>query len=380
MGALAFSLQIGPLYAQTAHPSDPFACAGIANDSLRLACYDRAVGRTLVHDDETRSVQQDNAIPAQQSTTRSASSGRKTHSTDSLKLQHLFDAERLALKKRARPVDKGTPHTSLLNSRWELDPNSKLGPYTIRGYKPVYVMPLFYMTSVNNTPSSPSPGHTVSGSENLQHEEAKFQLSFKTKIWEGVFGKYGDLWLAYTQDSHWQVYNGRNSRPFRETNYEPEAMLVFDTNYHVLGWRGHLLGIGLNHQSNGRSNPLSRSWNRIVADIGFERGPWTLMIRPWWRIPENRAHDDNPNISDYMGRAEVQLVREWRANEFTLMGRHSLRRGSHSHGAMEFTWAFPIHDNLRGYVQVFNGYGESLIDYNHRATYVGLGVSLLGWY
>jgi phospholipase A1 len=44
------------------------------------------------------------------------------------------------------------------------------------------------------------------------------------------------------------------------------------------------------------------------------------------------------------------------------------------------TWSFPVAGNLRGYLEIFNGYGESLIDYNHRATYLGLGVSLLDWY
>jgi phospholipase A1 len=86
-----------------------------------------------------------------------------------------------------------------------------------------------------------------------------------------VFGDVGDLWMGYTQSSRWQLYNKKESRPLRESDYEPEAMLVFGTRYRAFGWDGRLLGIGIDHPSNGRSDPYSRSWNRIVANVGFER-------------------------------------------------------------------------------------------------------------
>jgi phospholipase A1 len=269
---------------------------------------------------------------------------------------------------------------SLLDSRWELTPESKLGTFNLRGYKPITVMPFFASSHQNREPSSPNPLNTVDTPQYLDNIEGKFQLSLKTKIWQGVFGDAGDVWVGYTQSSHWQLYNAPQSRPFRETDYEPEAMLVFNTNYQVAGWDGRLLGIGLNHQSNGQSDPLSRSWNRVMGYVGFERENWTVMLRPWWRIPEGGTNDNNPNISNYMGRADMQIIREWNGQEFGLMLRHSLRGGSESHGAAQFTWAFPIAGNLRGYMELFKGYGESLIDYNHNATYLGIGLSLLDWY
>jgi phospholipase A1 len=349
---LLLLLAIAPrAHAQNPDPMDIRGCTAIESDAQRLACYDKATGR------DNLPVARKRAAPAD---------------------MQMFarDTGRPA----AQDANVAAP-LSLLDSRWELSPESKLGTFNIRGYQPVVVLPVFATSNQNERPVSPNPANTVGERQPLQNVEAKFQLSLKTKVAQDVLGDLGgDVWVGYTQSSRWQVYNSDLSRPFRETNYEPEAMLVFDTHYRVLGWDGRLLGIGVDHQSNGRSNPLSRSWNRVIADIGFERAGWTLIVRPWWRIPESRRDDDNPDISDYMGRAEAQLVHEWGDQEFGLMLRHSLRGGARSHGAGKFTWSFPVAGNLRGYMEVFKGYGESMIDYNHNATYLGVGVSLLDWY
>jgi phospholipase A1 len=139
-------------------------------------------------------------------------------------------------------------------------------------------------------------------------------------------------------------------------------------------------GISLNHMSNGRADPLSRSWNRVILNFGLDRENWALTLRPWFRIKEDRADDNNPDIEDYMGRGDATLVYNKDGHEFALIARHSLRGGDRSHGSVQLDYGFPITNLLRGHVQVFDGYGESMIDYNHKATYIGLGVSLLEWF
>jgi phospholipase A1/A2 len=330
----------------THHHPHPRACVHIEGAAARLQCYDRVFGRKQTETETQSEPDTDNLFPFE-------------------------------------PTEEGQAADmsgSLLDSRWELSQQSKLGIFNIRAYKPLYILPLFYSDNVNKTPSSPNPDRTVTSPLNIQPVEVKFQLSFKDKLWQNVFGRYGDLWFGYTQVSHWQFYNGATSRPFRETDYAPEVMMVFATDYPIFGWRSRLMSVGILHQSNGRSDPFSRSWNRVTFAVGLERNDWTLTLRPWVRIPQDKSDDDNPGISDYMGRGDLLLVHESDGNEYSLMLRHSLRGGDKNHGAMEFNWAFPIRNSLKGYLQVFNGYGESLIDYNHRALYVGLGVSLSTWY
>ncbi|MEP7247536.1 MAG: phospholipase A, partial [Gammaproteobacteria bacterium] len=238
----------------------------------------------------------------------------------------------------------------------------------------------YHSSRANDLPSSPSEGHSVSSPLDLTNTETKFQLSLKSKLWENVIGDYSDLWFGYTQSSRWQLFNSSDSRPFRETDYEPEFMLTFRTNYSLFGWDGKLAGVSLTHQSNGRAVPLSRSWNRVIGEVGFDRPGWSVMLRPWWRIHEDASTDDNPDIEDYMGRGELMVTHNWGGNEISAQFRHSLKGGDRAHGSLELNWAFPIHGELKGYLQYFTGYGESLIDYNHTANYVGFGVSLIEWY
>ncbi len=344
----------------TPNPSTPQACTAIEADAVRLACYDTAFGRQTSTD------------------TTPALTANTDHLNNHSKLatpSNLFGTENTTAD--SAPIN---PTTSLLDKRWELSPDSKLGTFTLRANRPVYLLPSFYSSSANQLPTSPNPDNQVTTPLNIDHNEAKFQLSLKFKTLENILNTNGDLWFGYTQTSHWQIFNSENSRPFRETNYEPEASLIFPTHYNFLGLNGRLLGFTLDHQSNGRSNPLSRSWNRAMLNIGLERGDWVVMLRPWYRIPENKSNDDNPDISNYIGRGDIQITHKWNGHEFSLMLRHSLKTGSNSHGAAQFDWSFPIHNNLRGFAQIFTGYGESLIDYNHDSTSVGLGISLLNWY
>ena len=366
-------------FAQEAPESAADACRAVEADSERLACYDSVFGRDRASAEQAdeaaeQARQAKEEIEAYERFRRqSLPPGERAREA----IGELFQAEDgpEALEARIANAGKG----SLLDSRWELARDSKLGVFNFRAYKPVYLLPAFFTTNVNTTPQSPNPDNTVTEPLALDDVETKFQISFKTKALENLFGDNGDVWMAYTQSSRWQVYNGDNSRPFRETNYEPEILMVFRNGYRLGGWHGRMASIGINHQSNGRSDPFSRSWNRVIGTVALDRDDWALTLRPWWRVPDG-SDDDNPDIEDYMGRGDLTLVHTRGGHELALMARHTLRGGEDSRGALQFDWGFPINRTLRGHVQVFDGYGESLIDYNHRATYVGLGISLMEWF
>lgn len=342
-------------------PASADACVALQSNADRLACYD-ALFKVPTTDVQPLVSEREAALSL-------------SSETDSF-------ADKVKNNVVAVEAATFTPNTSLLDSRWELSPESKLGTWQVRAYQPVYVLPAFWTSKKHEQPTSGNPQNVISPDEAmpLDSTEMKYQLSLKTKAFENIFGNNGDLWVGYTQSSRWQMYNSDESRPFRETNYEPEASLMFRTNYEMFGLNGRLLGLTFNHQSNGRSDPWSRSWNRVIVNVGFERENFAMIVRPWFRISENAEDDNNPDIENYIGRGDLTAFYRYKDQDFSLMLRHSLKGGDDSRGAAQFDWNFPISGRLRGKFQLFHGYGESLIDYNHKATYVGLGVSLLDWY
>ena len=258
-------------------------------------------------------------------------------------------------------------------SIWEqrIEDDARRESFTLTARKPNYIL----VTSMS-TPNQ-APYEFIGSPDRLESEEIKFQLSFQTKMADDLLAGNGDLWFGYTQVALWQLFNGTISAPFRETNYEPEVYLSFLTRAELLGFKLRAVNAGFVHQSNGRAEPLSRSWNRVFADFQLVRGDFALSFKPWVRIHEDAEEDNNPDIENYLGRYELRALYHWRGQVFGAMLRNLF--DSERRYNSELSWSFPIARRLRGLVQWYNGYGESLIDYNYNMHRIGVGVLLTDW-
>jgi phospholipase A1 len=307
------------------------------------------------------------------STAAGGASGEKAPDCPDECAKIVDNAVRLACyDKLAARGPAGKDEESYLSRLWDLDPESRQKGFALRPHRFNYILPYTYNATPSKELLQADPGREI------QNQEVKFQISFKTKLWEDVLGKDMDLWIAYTQLSFWQFYDFQNSAPFRETDYEPELLLNFRTNYNLPGLRGRYISVGIDHQSNGRSRPLSRSWNRVVADFGFERERLTVILKTWYRIPEDEKDDDNPGIDRFLGYGQIDVHYHRDGHLVGLSVRNNLRAHGNK-GAVQLEWSFPLFPYVSGYIQYFNGYGESLLDYRASVNRIGAGFILKEW-
>jgi phospholipase A1/A2 len=274
-------------------------------------------------------------------------------------------------------VDSGES-ASPVRQRLAIERESLERPFTIMAHKPNYLL----VGAYNENGWNPDLFREALDDPAYDNDdvEAQFQISLKVPLAIGLFDDRMDIYGAYTNRSFWQVYNAENSRPFRETNHEPEIWGQFRNDWTIWGFTNTVNSVGLVHQSNGRGGVLSRSWNRVYANFIFENGPWALSFKPWIRLSGGLEDDDNPDITDYLGHGEFRAAYQRGGHVFSLMTRNQVESGF-SEGALELGWSFPLFDYpyLKGYIQYFNGYGESLIDYDSRVNRIGIGIALTDW-
>lgn len=209
------------------------------------------------------------------------------------------------------------------------------------------------------------------------NKEIIFQFSGKQRLFSlWNFGFY----VGYSQKSFWQAYAISDSRPFRENNFNPEFFIrtprfVGDT---FGRWS---IDLGVEHESNGQKIQYSRSWNRIYFTPTFQKGPVFISLKTWYRFKENPktspsdpTGDDNPDILDYYGYNDLTVKILMGKMMLAATGRFNFvtRRGG---VAVDLSYPFfktPVYWQLH----YWEGYGESLIDYNNYQRRIGIGIIL----
>jgi phospholipase A1 len=324
-------------------------CAVLGDSSARLGCFD-ALSKQVEKAETT--------APAMVSTGAGATGATAAVAAG--------DTVAVAPKPGPKIMKPDTP-ISRMSQEWELNDAAKRGRYAVHQLSDNY---LLLANQSNATNDRPFRAYLPEGYQS-KHAELTYQLSFKAKLLEGVANTPIDIWAGYTQQSFWQAYARSESSPFRETNYQPEFMAVLPINKQLGPVNLRFASVGFVHQSNGQSATLSRSWNRFYAQMGLESGNLGVTARVWKRLDNAKSNNDNADITDFLGHGDMRITYRDKGFEYSALLRRNFGTG---HGAVQAGVAFPLAVNLKGYAQLFSGYGQSLIDYNYSQKSLGLGV------
>lgn len=268
-----------------------------------------------------------------------------------------------------------TNENTILHQRENAVEEAVENPFSISQHRLNYILPVTYTKS----PSSRSVDEL--NTQNIDNFEAKYQISVKFPVYlkeQELTGVY----FGFTAVSYWQVYNTDVSKPFRETNYEPEVFYNWQLDYQLWGFQVDQLQLGLNHQSNGQSSQTSRSWNRLFANVVFSDASAYYYLKAWYRIKEElKTHpfdsvgDDNPDITRFLGHGEIGVGTQLGSFNLLAKLRNNLRT-SNNKGSIELNFSYSINSQYDLLIQYFNGYGDSLIEYNHHQQRVGVGLQM----
>lgn len=212
----------------------------------------------------------------------------------------------------------------------------------------------------------------ISGNPNTK---AQFSFKFPLK-------KNSGHYLGYSQKLIWELFT-ETSSPVTDVNFNLEYFYRFSfANTKAL----QSLDVGIAHQSNGKSDLDSRSWNEVYLYLPFkfdlEKGKLFLTLKTFYLFDLDVTNRD---ARDYSGwyKLEMSLVGfiDWMEyHEFYVSVMPGGKEGGQfSRGGLETGLRFRIFKSESapyGFIQYFTGYGESMAKYNEQTHAVRIGISI----
>ncbi|MBC7532541.1 MAG: phospholipase A [Oligoflexus sp.] len=235
-----------------------------------------------------------------------------------------------------------------------------------------FLIPYSYVNHPTESVYEPFKQLTGNRHDFYQKAEAEFQISFFLPAYRKILDSNWDLNVAYSHHSWWQVYNQHWSKPFRETNYNPEIFFrrLFPDYENLLGISLFSLDVGFMHESNGQIQLGSRSWDRLFTRAYFVRDSYTGTLTLWAKRRVITRQDENLKILKYKGFGLLELNKAF--EKITLETQINLA----AKPGIEVSASYPLNNAFRWFVKVNKGYGQSLIEYDHDTIRFGAGIAL----
>lgn len=201
--------------------------------------------------------------------------------------------------------------------------------------------------------------------------DASFQISIRQRLTKSVLPFKTFLYLTYTQKSFWNIYD--ESSPFKDTNYNPGLGL----GKYIL-YNNKIVGaafVQIKHESNGRDGDDSRSWNYLSLSMKYYLNARFNISGEVW-VPYVDG-GNNKDLLDYRGLGFVSINYTSNKHRWWLSADVNPRKGFINMNTT-LTAAFKMSDRSNTYLfaRYFQGYGESLLDYNKYAMNLRIGICI----
>lgn len=213
-------------------------------------------------------------------------------------------------------------------------------------------------------------GTVLGGAPTEYNSDVKFQISFQQRLTKSVLPGNTYLYLFYSQKAMWNVFE--ESLPFHDLNFNPGVGLS-----RFIIMKGHLVGkatMMIEHESNGRDGTASRSWNKISWAGEAYISPYLMAHAKFWiPIVDGKYNRD---ILKYCGIYQAGFQAKSLDDKWVLDMTLVKREGWNLNFNTIVQLGYRINHNSNQFImlQYYNGFGESLLDYNKYHSRIRFGL------